>query len=202
MESASGGDPHGIRAQNATPWADNLSRKRARACRRRPNRASGRRKCPLGYRNISGPDGKKIITTEPAIAPLIAKLFEWYARGDISLKEAARKAHAAGPHTYPQERSQGACEHGSHHPAQPRLYTGWYEWNGKLAFRASTRRWCRSSYGSGCRACSTAASLGRPNVDGASSPFGPDCLPCLRLRRGWRDQEGALRLLSLHRLHG
>src|ERR1700674_5402142 len=29
-------------------------------------------------------------------APLIAKLFEWYARGDISLKEAARKAHAAG----------------------------------------------------------------------------------------------------------
>jgi site-specific DNA recombinase len=41
-------------------------------------------------------DGKKTITIDPAIAPLIAKLFEWYACGDISLKEAARKAHAAG----------------------------------------------------------------------------------------------------------
>jgi NTE family protein len=37
-----------------------------------------------------------LIATNSAIARLIAKLFEWYARGDISLKEAARKAHAAG----------------------------------------------------------------------------------------------------------
>lgn len=33
---------------------------------------------------------------KPAIAPLIARLFEWYAPGEISLKEAAHKAHAAG----------------------------------------------------------------------------------------------------------
>jgi len=53
-------------------------------------------KCPLGNRNITGPDGKKIIATDPAMAPIISKLFEWYASSTLSLKEAARKARAAG----------------------------------------------------------------------------------------------------------
>jgi site-specific DNA recombinase len=77
-------------------------------------------KCPLGYRNVTGPDGKKIIAT----------LFEWYARGNISLKEAARKAHAAGL-LYPKS---GAKVPGStiHTILRNRLYTGWFEWNGKL----------------------------------------------------------------------
>lgn len=53
-------------------------------------------KCPLGYRNVVGPDGKKVIASDPVIAPLIVKLFEWYVRDNISLKEAARRARAAG----------------------------------------------------------------------------------------------------------
>jgi hypothetical protein len=54
-------------------------------------------KMPLCYPKRSGPDGKKIIAIRPAIAPLIAKLSEWYARGEIWLKEAARKAHVTEP---------------------------------------------------------------------------------------------------------
>ena len=54
-------------------------------------------KTPLGYPKRSGPDGKKISAIRPAIAPLIAKLSKWYARGEISLKEAARKAHVPEP---------------------------------------------------------------------------------------------------------
>jgi hypothetical protein len=34
-------------------------------------------KTPLGYRNITGPDGEKIIATDPALAPIVARLFEW-----------------------------------------------------------------------------------------------------------------------------
>jgi hypothetical protein len=34
---------------------------------------------PLGYRNITGPDGKKIIEPDRDSAPVIAHLFEWYA---------------------------------------------------------------------------------------------------------------------------
>jgi Recombinase len=87
-------------------------------------------KCPLGYRNITGPDGKKIIATHPALAPLIAKLFEWYAGGDITLKEAARKAHAAGL-AYPKSGAKVPVST-IHTLLRNRLYTGWFEWNGKL----------------------------------------------------------------------
>jgi site-specific DNA recombinase len=45
-------------------------------------------KTPLGYRNITGPDGKKTIAVDAALAPIVSQLFDWYARGDISLKEA------------------------------------------------------------------------------------------------------------------
>ena len=39
---------------------------------------------------------RKIIEPDPDSAPLIARLFEWYATGTLSLKEAAEKARAAG----------------------------------------------------------------------------------------------------------
>ena len=60
---------------------------------------------------------------------MISNLFEWHARGDISLKEAARRAHGAG--SVSAQRREGA---GStiHTILRNRLYTGWLEWNGKL----------------------------------------------------------------------
>ena len=33
---------------------------------------------------------------DTAVAPIVAKLFDWYASGGISLKEAVKKAEAAG----------------------------------------------------------------------------------------------------------
>jgi hypothetical protein len=53
-------------------------------------------KTPLGYRNVAGPDGKRIIATDPDVAPIVSKLFEWYATGQYSLQEAARKARDTG----------------------------------------------------------------------------------------------------------
>jgi len=87
-------------------------------------------KSPLGYRNITGPEGKKIIVTDPAVAPIVAKLFEWYASGQYSLKEVARLARDAGL-VY---RRTGAKVPVStiHSILRTRLYTGWYEWNGKM----------------------------------------------------------------------
>ena len=51
---------------------------------------------PLGYRNVVGADGKKIIEPDPESAPIISRLFESYAIGQLSLKETAQKARAAG----------------------------------------------------------------------------------------------------------
>ena len=85
---------------------------------------------PLGYRNVTGPDGKKIIASDPTVAPIVTKLFEWYATGRHSLKEGARMARDAGL-VY---RKSGAKVPVStvHSILRNRLYTGWFEWNGKL----------------------------------------------------------------------
>jgi hypothetical protein len=121
---------HGIKVLMAKNYIDNLSEEARKGMQEKAEQGIWPTKCPLGYRNVTGPDGKKIIATDPGIAPLIAKLFEWYARGDISLKEAARKAHTAG-FVYPRS--------GAKVPVsvvqtilRNRLYSGWFEWNGKL----------------------------------------------------------------------
>jgi Recombinase len=49
-------------------------------------------------------------------------------RGDISLKEAARKAHAAGL-LYPKSGAKVPVST-VHTILRNRLYTGWFEWNG------------------------------------------------------------------------
>ena len=84
----------------------------------------------LGYRNLDGPDGKKIIAPDPDVAPIVSKLFHWYATGRLSLKEATRRARDAGL-VY---RKSGAKVPVStvHSILRNRIYTGWFEWNGKM----------------------------------------------------------------------
>jgi hypothetical protein len=53
---------------------------------------------------------QEVIAIDPAIAPLIAKLFEWSARGDI-FAEGGRAQGARGGPRLSQERRQGASEH-------------------------------------------------------------------------------------------
>jgi len=121
---------HGIKVLMAKNYIDNLSEEARKGMQEKAEQGIWPTKTPLGYRNVVGPDGKKIIATDPAIAPLIAKLFEWYARGDISLKEAARKTHAAGL-VYPRSGAKVPVST-IHTILRNRLYTGWFEWNGKL----------------------------------------------------------------------
>src|SRR5215472_11375894 len=121
---------HGIKVLMAKNYIDNLSEEARKGMQEKAEQGIWPTKCPLGYRNIIGLDGKKIIATDPAIAPLIAEVFEWYARGDISLKEAARKAHAAGL-VYPRSGAKVPVST-IHTILRNRLYTGWFEWKGKL----------------------------------------------------------------------
>src|SRR5436190_3338976 len=121
---------HGIKVLMAKNYIDNLSEEARKGMQEKAEQGIWPTKCPLGYRNVTGPDGKRTIATDPALAPLIVKLFEWYARGDISLKEAARKARAAGL-VYPKSGAKVPVS-AVHTILRNRLYTGWFEWNGKL----------------------------------------------------------------------
>jgi site-specific DNA recombinase len=121
---------HGIKVLMAKNYIDNLSEEARKGMTEKPEQGIWPTKTPLGYKNVTGPDGKKIIVVDTALAPIVARLFDWYARGDISLKEAARKAHASGL-LYPKSGAKVPLST-VHTILRNRLYTGWYGWNGKL----------------------------------------------------------------------
>src|SRR5690606_11236453 len=119
---------HGIKVLMAKNYIDNLSEEARKGMQEKAEQGIWPTKTPLGYRNITGPDGKKVIAVDPEVAPIVSKLFEWYATGEFALKEVAKKARAAGL-DYEQS--------GSPVPSstvqsilRDRLYTGWFEWNG------------------------------------------------------------------------
>ncbi|MGE3600209.1 MAG: recombinase family protein [Dehalococcoidia bacterium] len=121
---------HGIKVLMAKNYIDNLSEEARKGMQEKAEQGIWPTKTPLGYRNITGPDSKKIIAADPAVAPIIAKLFEWYATGQYSMQDVSRMARDAGL-VY---RKSGAKVPVStiHTILHTRLYTGWYEWNGKM----------------------------------------------------------------------
>ena len=121
---------HGIKVLMAKNYIDNLSEEARKGQQEKAEQGIWPTKTPLGYRNVTGPDGRKVIAADPEIAPIVAKLFEWYATGQYALKDAAKAARAAGLF-YP--RSGNAVPRSTVHSIlRNRLYTGWFEWNGKL----------------------------------------------------------------------
>ena len=87
---------HGIKVLMAKNYIDNLSEEARKGQQEKAEQGIWPTKAPLGYLNVQGADGKRIIAPDPAVASIIAKIFEWYAPGVLSLEEIADKAQAAG----------------------------------------------------------------------------------------------------------
>jgi DNA invertase Pin-like site-specific DNA recombinase len=119
---------HGIKVLMAKNYIDNLSEEARKGMQEKAEQGIWPTVAPLGYRNVAGADGKKIIEPDPESAPIISRLFEWYATGTLSLKEAAQKARAAEL-VY---RKSGAPVPVStvHATLRNGLYMGEFEWNG------------------------------------------------------------------------
>jgi site-specific DNA recombinase len=121
---------HGIKVLMAKNYIDNLSEEARKGMQEKAEQGIWPTKSPLGYRNVVGPDGKKIIATDPDVAPIVSKLFEWYATGQYALNEVAVKARAAG-FIYRRTRASVPVS-AVHSILRNPLYTGQFEWNGKL----------------------------------------------------------------------
>jgi len=121
---------HGIKVLMAKNYIDNLSEEARKGQQEKAEQGIWPTKTPLGYLNVTGPDGRKVIAVDPKIAPIVSKLFEWYATGEYALKEVAKKASAAGL-VYKKSRVPVPTST-VHSILRNRLYTGWFEWNGKL----------------------------------------------------------------------
>ena len=112
---------HGIKVLMAKNYIDNLSEEARKGMQEKAEQGIWPTKTPLGYRNVTGPDGKKIIATDPGVAPIMAKLFEWYATRRYFAEGSGAQGARGGPYLSARA-APGAREHSSHHPAEPALY--------------------------------------------------------------------------------
>ena len=121
---------HGIKVLMAKNYIDNLSEEARKGQQEKAEQGIWLTKTPLGYLNVTGPDGRKVIAVDPETSPFVAKTFEMYATGRFALRDLAKHMRSEG-FVYPRS--------GNSIPASTlqtilrnRLYTGRYEWNGKL----------------------------------------------------------------------
>ncbi len=75
---------HGIKVLMAKNYIDNLSEETRKGMTEKAAQGFWPSNAPLGYRNVTRDDGRKIIVPDEEIAPIIRKMFEWYARGCVS----------------------------------------------------------------------------------------------------------------------
>src|SRR5215213_10697047 len=121
---------HGIKVLMAKNYIDNLSEEASKGMQEKAEQGIWRTRSPLGYRNVIASDSKKVIEPDPEIAPLVTRLFEWYATGMLSLRQAAKKVREAG---LAYRRSGTPVPVSTIHKIlRNRLYFGEFEWNGRI----------------------------------------------------------------------
>ena len=87
---------HGIKVLMAKNYIDNLSEETRKGMTEKAEQGIWPSFAPLGYLNVEGPHGKRIIEPDPDSAPIIARMFEGYASGNVSIKEVAQAAREEG----------------------------------------------------------------------------------------------------------
>lgn len=82
---------HGIKVLMAKNYVDNLSEETRKGMIEKAKQGIWPSFAPLGYRNVLGADGKRVIEPDPVAAPVIKRLFDRFAKGDVSIKAVARE---------------------------------------------------------------------------------------------------------------
>jgi DNA invertase Pin-like site-specific DNA recombinase len=119
---------HGIKVLMAKNYIDNLSEESRKGMREKARQGMWPSYAPLGYRNVSGTDGKWCIDPDPDLAPIILQMYEMYATGTHSLKDVAKVAHENGL-AYRKNRNRVPTST-VHKILRNRIYTGDFDFEG------------------------------------------------------------------------
>jgi DNA invertase Pin-like site-specific DNA recombinase len=87
---------HGIKVLVAKNYLDNLSEEVRKGLNEKVRQGHWPARAPVGYQNVVGSEGKKVIVPDPDQAPLVTKLFEWCANDGHTLTELTKMAREAG----------------------------------------------------------------------------------------------------------
>jgi DNA invertase Pin-like site-specific DNA recombinase len=116
---------HGIKVLMARKYSQNLGEETLKGMLQKAKSGLYPSNAPAGYRNVEGPDGRRIIVPDDD-APTITRLFEEFRTGRHSLKTLAAKARVEG------WKVGGRRLHRStlHLILRKRIYTGDFDWDG------------------------------------------------------------------------
>lgn len=87
---------HGLNVLLAERFSNNLSEESQKGMLEKARQGIWPSSAPIGYKNVDGPQGKRIIIPDPVFAPNIEKVFQLYATGLYSLKDVAKEANRIG----------------------------------------------------------------------------------------------------------
>lgn len=87
---------HGIKVLMAKNYVDNLGEEVRKGMREKAEQGIPPNRAPMGYLNVEGADGHRIIEVDPNVAPVIQRMFEAYVTGKFSLAAIADLAKAEG----------------------------------------------------------------------------------------------------------
>ena len=87
---------HLIKVGMAKAYVENLGEEIKKGMHEKAAQGLWPCQAPVGYRNVTLVNGKKGIEPDPVAAPIVTKMFEWYATGKYSLAEIARMAADVG----------------------------------------------------------------------------------------------------------
>lgn len=121
---------HGIKVLMAKNYVDNLSEEARKGMLEKAKQGLWPSTAPVGYLNVVGPSGKKIIVPDPAAAPIVSRMFEWFETGNYSLKELSKMGRDAGLLRHRSQRPVSVST--VHHMLRNRLYAGAFEWQGRM----------------------------------------------------------------------
>ncbi len=113
---------HGIKVLMAKNYVDNLSEETRKGMIEKAKQGIWPSYAPLGYVNVLGPDGKRTIAADPDAAPVVTRLFDRFARGDVSIKVLARDGLVL--------RGRRLYSSLVHHILRKRIYTGDFDFDG------------------------------------------------------------------------
>jgi site-specific DNA recombinase len=119
---------HGIKVLMAKNYIDNLSEETKKGMLEKAEQSIYPSFAPLGYRNVMGPNGKRIVEPDPDVGPIITQVFKWYATGNYSISDVTEGAQAAG---LVSRTRKTVSKSNIHQLLRKRFYTGYFDWNGK-----------------------------------------------------------------------
>jgi site-specific DNA recombinase len=118
---------HGFKVLMAKNYIDNLSEEVKKGMAEKAAQGFWPTVAHVGFQNNRE---TKRIEVDSVRGPLVAKLFEWYARGDVSLKELTARAFAAGL-THPRS-GRRMTKSEIHRILHNPIYYGEFRWKGTL----------------------------------------------------------------------